>query len=343
MYPQPSFPTAAVALPSTKATGTDRLLRSVIVALLIVSGLFTLAYSAVSLYIATQLVYAPQQPIYATPASLGLQYRDITFPSRIDHLQLQGWFIPGVLPGGRLTAQRTIIVVHGTRTNRADKAAGLLDLSGAFARHGFAVLAFDMRGSGQSPPAPLSLGYFEQRDVLGAVDFLRAGPLPYPTLGRPRIIGGWGVSMGAATLLLAASQEPAIRAVVSDSAYADILPILEREVPKGGHLPTLFTPGALLAAQALYGIDYYDVRPMEVVAGIAPRPIFFIHGTADTYVPPSNMDLLESAARNASDANVQTWLVPGAQHAQAYHTQPLEYVARVMAFFTATLGSDTGQ
>ena len=340
MYSQPSFATAA-ARPTALATGTGRLFRRVIVALLIISGLLTLAYSAVSLYIATQLVYAPQQPIDATPASLGLQFRDVTFPSRVDHLQLRGWFIPGVLPSGRLTAQRTIIAVHGTRANRADQAAGLLDLSGAFARHGFAVLAFDMRGSGESPAAPLSLGYFEQRDVLGAVDFLRAGPLPYPELGRPRIIGGWGVSMGAATLLLAASQEPAIRAVVSDCAYADILPILEREIPSRGHLPPLFTPGALLAAQALYGIDFYDVRPVDVVAHIEPRPIFFIHGTADTYVPPSNMSILAAAARTAPSASVQTWLVPGAGHAQAYHTQPQEYVARVVAFFTSALGPDT--
>lgn len=336
-----SFPATGQAAPAAKATGSDRLFRSVVVALLIVSGLLTLAYSAVSLYIATQLVYAPQQPIDATPASLGLQYRDVTFPSRIDQVPLRGWFIPGVLPAGRLTAQRTIIVVHGSRANREDKAVGLLALSGAFARRGFAVLAFDMRGSGESPPAPLSLGYFEQRDVLGAVDFLRAGPLPYPALGRPRIIGGWGVSMGAATLLLAASQEPAIRAVVSDSAYAAILPILEREIPRQGHLPALFTPGALLAADVLYGIDYPAVRPVDVVARIAPRPIFFIHGATDTYVPPANMELLTAAARSASAASVQTWLVPGAQHAQAFQKHSQEYVTRVMAFFISALGPDT--
>jgi fermentation-respiration switch protein FrsA (DUF1100 family) len=340
MYSPPTFSITA-APPVAHASGTDRLVRRVIVALLIVSGLLTLSYSGVSLYIATQLVYAPQQPISATPASLGLQYRDVTFPSRLDQVPLKGWFIPGVLPGGRLTAQRTIIVVHGTRTNRADKAAGLLDLSGAFARHGFAVLAFDMRGSGESPPAPLSLGYFEQRDVLGAVDFLHTGPLPYPALGRPRIIGGWGVSMGAATLLLAAAQEPAIRAVVSDCAYADILPILEREIPSRGHLPALFTPGALVAADALYGINYYAVRPVDVVTNIAPRPIFFIHGTADTYIPPANMALLAAAARSATNAKVQTWLVPGAGHAQSYHTQPQAYVARVVAFFASTLGPDS--
>jgi len=321
---------------------TDRLLRWIVVALLIVSVIVTTAYTALSIYIATQLVYAPQKPIYATPASLGLQFKYVTFPSRIDQVQLKGWYIPGVLPDGSLTSQRTIIMVHGDRTNRADKDAGLLNLSVDLARHGFAVLAFDMRGSGESSPEPLSLGYFEQRDVLGAVDFLRSGTVPYPDLGRTRIIGGWGVSMGAATLLMATAQEPAIRAVVSDCAYSEIIPILEREVPERGHLPALFTPGALFAARVLYGMDFYAVRPVDIVASIAPRPIFFIHGTSDTYVPTPNMNILAAAARTAPNANVQTWLVPGATHAQSFNSEGAVYVDRVVAFYTAALGPDTG-
>ena len=158
---------------SFKEKSSARRARRIAAALLILSAVLTSAYTALSLYIATQLVYAPQQPLYATPALFGMQFHRITFPSREDHVLLRGWFIPGVLPGGHLTAQRTIIMVHGDRTNRADRGAGLLKLSVAFAQHGFAVLAFDMRGAGESPPAPLSLGYFEQRDVLGAVDFRR--------------------------------------------------------------------------------------------------------------------------------------------------------------------------
>src|SRR6266581_4283516 len=92
---------------------TDRVLRRIVVALLIVSVVVTTAYTALSFYIATQLVYVPQKPLYATPASLGLQFKYVTFPSRVDHVQLKGWFIPGVLHNGSLTSQRTIIVVHG--------------------------------------------------------------------------------------------------------------------------------------------------------------------------------------------------------------------------------------
>ena len=332
-------------LPVTQPQGgvktTGRLLRWIVVALLIVSVIVTMAYTALSIYIATQLVYVPQKPLYATPASLGLQFKYVTFPSRVDQVQLKGWYIPGVLPNGHLTSQRTIIMVHGKGANRADKSAGLLNLSGELARHGFAILAFDMRGTGESPSAPLSLGYFEQRDVLGAVDFLRSGPIPYPALGRTHIIGGWGVSMGAATLLMATAQEPAIRAVVSDSAYADIIPILEREVPKGGHLPPSFTPGALIAANVLYGMDFYAVRPVDIVASIAPRPLFFIHGTSDTFIPASNMNILAAAARTVPDAHIQTWLVPGARHAQSFNTEGAVYVDRVVAFYNATLGPDT--
>src|SRR5438552_1849524 len=332
-------------MPVTQPQGgvktTGRLLRWIVVALLIVSVIVTMAYTALSIYIATQLVYAPQKPLYATPASLGLQFKYVTFPSRVDQVQLKGWYIPGVLPNGKLTSQRTIIMVHGNRANRADKSAGLLNLSGDLARHGFAILAFDMRGTGESPPAPLSLGYFEQRDVLGAVDFLRSGPLPYPDLGRPRIIGGYGVSMGAATLLMATAQEPAIRAVVSDCAYAEIIPILEREVPKGGHLPPSFTPGALFATFVLYGINFYAVRPVDIVASIAPRLIFFIYGTSDTFVPPSNMNILAASARSAPDAHVQTCLVPGTSHAQSFNTEGTVYVDRVVAFYNAVLGPDT--
>src|SRR5205085_8107844 len=123
---------------------------------------------------------------------------------------------------------------------------------------------------------------------------------------RPRVIGGWGVSMGAATLLLAAAREPALRAVVADSAYADILPILQREIPRRGGLPAPFTPGIVLAAWTLYGIDYGAIRPIDVVARIAPRPLLFVQGTADTFIPPSHALALAAAARGPH-AHVQLW------------------------------------
>src|SRR3989441_2023716 len=312
--------------------------------LLILSGLLSLGYIGISSYIAEQLVYEAPKAIVKTPASMALRFANVTFPSRDDQIMLKGWLTPGVLPDGRLTVDRVIVVVHGTRTNRESPGDHLLELTAALARRGFGVLSFDRRGMGEPPPAPLSMGALEQRDVLGAVAFLRRGTPPFPEFGRPRIIGGLGISMGAATLLLAASREPAIAAVVSDSAYAEVVPLLEREVAKRtvapvGRVPGVFAPGALVMARLLYGVDFFAARPVATVARIAPRPLFLIHGTADDYVPIANFRQLEAAATSPSGSNVTTWVVPDARHAQAFKKTGPEYVTRVVAFFDAALGA----
>src|SRR5256886_7558536 len=318
--------------------------RRAVTGLLIVSGLLSLGYVAISSYIAEQLVYEAPKAIVKPPASQALRFANVTFPSRDDHINLKGWLIPGVLPDGRLTVDRVIVAVHGTRTNRESPGDHLLELTAALARNGFGVLSFDMRGMGESPPAPLSMGTLGLRDVLRAVDFLRHGAPPLPELARPRIIGGLGISMGASTLLLAASREPAIAAVLSDSAYAEGVPLLEREVAKRtvapiGRVPGALAPAALVMARLLYGVDFFPARPVATVACLAPRPLFLIHGTADDYVPIVNFRQLQAAASSAAGSPVTTWVVPNARHAQAFKKTGTEYVTRVVAFFDAALGA----
>jgi dipeptidyl aminopeptidase/acylaminoacyl peptidase len=273
--------------------------------------------------------------ITQTPANFGLSYQTVSFPSRDDHLLIRGWLMPGLLPDGRQTVQRTIIVVHGIPGNRGS----VLSVSAALVRHGFAVLALDLRGDGESASAPLSLGEFEQRDILGAVDFLQTGALPFPLLGRPRAIGGWGMSLGASTLLLAAAAEPALRAIISDSAFADATAVVRSWWAQRGL--SWLLPGGLLTARLLYGVNYAQARPVAVVAQIAPRPIWFIHGTADSTVPIANMDQLVAAASQPPNAHVQTWKVPGAQHVQAFSLMQEAYVQRMVAFYQSALGPDS--
>ncbi len=296
---------------------------------LIISGIVVFVYVIASLLLAIIITNRPQKPVTTTPASFGLSYRDVTFLSREDHLLLRGWLIPGVLPDGRLTVERTIIQVHGAENNRAQ----VLDIDAAIVRQGLAVLAFDTRGSGESTPAPKGGGYFEQRDVLGALDFLRSGPVPYPELGRPQAIGGWGISVGGDALIYAAAREPAIQAIVADSAYATMAEYME---PAFGNF-SLLIPGARYSEMMLYGLDYTHIRPVDVIASIAPRPIFLIQGAADIYVRPSNMTELAAAAKVAPDAQVQTWLVPHANHIQAYHLAERTYIDRLVAFFKTSL------
>ena len=88
-------------------------------------------------------------------------------------------------------------------------------------------------------------------------------------------------------------------------------------------------------------INYDQARPVAVVAQIAPRPILFIHGTADTSVPIANLDQLVAAATQPPNAHVQVWEVPGAQHVQSFSIMTAAYVQRVVDFYQGALGPDT--
>lgn len=58
------------------------------------------------------------------------------------------------------------------------------------------------------------------------------------------------------------------------------------------------------------------------------RPIFFIHGDADTFVPYSMLKILY----NATDAPKEKWVVSGAEHAKSYKTDPALYKEKIAAF-----------
>ena len=333
--PAPTNATSRTPRASTRSP-RQRLRRRVLLGAVLALEVMMLGYAGASVMANVSLMAPSPLPITQTPAAWGLLYQTVSFASRGDHLLIRGWLMPGLLPDGKQTVQRTVIVVHGIPGNRGS----VLRVSAALVQHGFAVLALDLRGNGESAPAPSSLGEYEQRDILGAVDFLQTGALPFPLLGRPRVIGGWGMSLGAATLLLAAAADPAIRAIVSDSAFADAAAVVRAWWEQRG-LPFWLLPGALLAGQLLYGVNYDQARPVAVVAQIAPRPILFIHGTADRSVPIASMDQLVAAASRPPNAQVQAWKVPGAQHVQALSLMPDAYIQRIVAFYQSALGPDS--
>jgi uncharacterized protein len=77
-----------------------------------------------------------------------------------------------------------------------------------------------------------------------------------------------------------------------------------------------------------------DVRPVAVIGKISPRPIFIIHGLADTLVPPDNSKRNFAAAGEPKEI----WWVPGAEHVRSIDVAPAEYKSRVVQFFTQSLG-----
>ncbi len=281
------------------------------------------AYTATCGVVALTLSRPRRVPFDTTPDRLGLEFEPVRFPSRVDRIPLEGWLLPPV-PG--IPRRRPIVMVHGMGGDRQHEAGGrALDIASSLVGAGHPVLMFDLRGSGRSGGRHFTLGALEVRDVGGAIDFLAARGL------APRGVNLLGYSMGAATATLLGAVDPAVRAVAADSGFAELDGLLENHLPRMSRLPRFFTPGVILAARSLLGVDLHSVRPIDAVPVLLARgvPLMVIHGEADTMVPVSHGRRLAAAY----GAAVETHFVAGAEHVMGYGADPDSYVARLTAFF----------
>src|SRR5215217_7948499 len=111
-------------------------------------------------------------PFTRSPEQFGLTYEPVTFPSLVDHLTLDGWYLPpGAAPSAAGAPKRPIILVHGKSSDRQriTRDHNALPIAAHLVKHGHPVLLFDLRGSGRSEGARFTLGAQEVRDVGGAV------------------------------------------------------------------------------------------------------------------------------------------------------------------------------
>lgn len=286
------------------------------------TGIATVVPLSISRLMVRSLTEAKRVQIKDNPSRLGLSYEDVSFPAVHDGVMLRGWYITAG------DSDRCIVMAHGDGYHRADPTIGMLEIAKGLTEHGYNILMFDLRGHGESGEGRLTGGYYEKRDILGAIAYVkRRGILP-------QHIGLLGFSMGAAACLLAAAENKDLPALVTDSCWADLTDLIKSEIARRPYMPRFLTPVVPRIAKILYGVDIEEIKPMQAVTEIAPRPIFFIHGEADRKVPVDNARRLYQY--NNSHSNI-LWIVPNARHARAYKAQPEEYISRVTAFFDRTL------
>jgi dipeptidyl aminopeptidase/acylaminoacyl peptidase len=244
----------------------------------------------------------------ASPAQAGLSYENVSFPSAAeDKLTLRAWFIPNP------NTKRALILVHGQNANRT----AMLDMAKPLWDNGYSLLLLDLRGSGLSDGDFYGLGQYEQWDVVGAANFLSGKGFGADS------IGVLGQSLGAASAIMAMSQTSKIKAVVSDSGFADI-----------GSINPFLYPGGLIAAHIIRGLDLEQVKPVVSITKIGTRHVFIIQGDQDATVPVSHAYQL----KQAGGANVTDfWILAGVRHTGSYDAQPDEYIQRVVAFFDREL------
>lgn len=249
------------------------------------------------------------------PSQYGLAAEEARFSAQ-DGTSISAWVVRHPNPQGLL------IFLHGFGSSKTD----LLDVAGSLYRAGrFSMILLDFRGHGDSGPGEVSFGFRETQEVKAAIDFAASDPglkdLP---------VGCWGLSMGGAIAMLSASRFPEIRAVVADSAYADMGKAIARAQWLTYHIPR-----APLGQLVIWAVQWKlrskpgVLDPVKVVGRIAPRPIFFIHGGNDATIPSSEGLALYHAAGEPKT----WWLVPEAEHATCYYERTEEYVRKVTEFF----------
>jgi uncharacterized protein len=287
---------------------------SALIFIFALGGLGTwLAYSR-----AGDIVHPARVPIGSKPEIVGISdYQSVTFLSA-DGLTLHGWYIPP--KNGAV-----VIFVHGLGSNRSmfwDDVAMLHP-------HGYGILLFDLRNSGTSEGEITTMGLLEAGDVDSAVEFV----LAQPGVDAQKIVL-FGHSMGGATVILSAAGNPKVRAVIAQSAYTSLEDNVSASMRQLTGLPAFpFAPLVVFFGEHRSGMQIRQVRPVDVVADISPRPILLVHGAQDLLVPVSNVYDLYAAAQEPKELLV----IQEAGHGGFAFHSPQTYPAQILNFLENAL------
>jgi fermentation-respiration switch protein FrsA (DUF1100 family) len=248
-----------------------------------------------------------------SPYELDLPAEAVTFPSLQGNHNVSAYYIP------RPEATTTILVCPGFRSRMAD----FLGIGALLWKAGHNVLVFEYYGHGTEVSTPITLGYREISDFLGAVAYAKERA-PQTHLGVV------SYSMGAAVAIMSSARNADVEALVVDSAFATHRGVVEYNLHRKFRLPP--APFAWVADYLLWwraGYRFHQVEPLRDISLIAPRPILIIHGGRDSIVDPKDASLLYAAAQEPKEL----WILPNADHCGAYFEDRQAYVKKVLEFF----------
>jgi len=246
------------------------------------------------------------------------KWENVTFPSRDPKVTISGWLF-NYYPN-----KPVVIVVHGIFPNGKCKSEPNL-VASLLINNDINALTIDLRNYGQSTLVSHyeNLGLTEYLDILGAFDFLQTRGF------KKHQIGLLGISLGASTVILAASYETAIKAIWSESSLAEFNMVLTDEIGRYG-FPNIFGPAVSLAGKLLTGIDPTDLNPAYALSN--HQNYFFTHGGKDQRMFVSHFNFIRSYA-TANSINAEYWLAHDAGHVDLMLMHPEEYGSRMKIFF----------
>lgn len=219
---------------------------------------------------------------------------------------------------------RTAVVVHGYTNNSID----MLHIARIYNKEmHYNVVLPDLHGHGLSQGDDIQMGWFDRLDVLKWIDL---APKMFSTVADSMRLVVHGISMGAATTMCVSGEHTPdyVKCFVEDCGYTSAWDEFAHELRGRFSLPEfplLYTASWL--TQAKYGWSFKEASPLKQVAK-CKKPMFFIHGDKDTFVPTWMVYPLYEAKPQPK----QLWIAPGSEHAFAYRDHREEYIKKVEAF-----------
>lgn len=240
-------------------------------------------------------------------------YEPVTIRSH-DGLTLAGRYYH-VADGAPLEIQ-----CHGYKGNATRDFCGSWKIAREAGRN---VLLIDQRCHGHSQGHTITFGILERQDC---VDWIRYANGRFGSV--PIVLSG--VSMGAATVLMAAGMDlpENVRAVIADCPFDAPANIIRTVLKRDMGMPEkLLYPLIRLGGRLYGGFDLEADSPLAAVKR-AKVPILLIHGDDDRFVPYEMSCRLHEAAPERTELCT----IHGAGHALNYVTAPEAYSRAVRAF-----------
>ena len=237
-----------------------------------------------------------------------------------DGTTLSGYFLPAKKPSRRLA-----VLVHG----RNSHAGRMKKYAEIYLNDNFHVFLADNRGHGKSGGDYIGMGWLERKDYLEWLDVL----IPRIESGKePCEIVLHGLSLGGAAVMMMSGEEslPAqVRCIIADCGFTSVAEEFRHQLTERLHLPAFpMVEIGSLESKLFAGYSFFEASALEQVKK-SRVPLFLIHGSADTFVPPSMAHTLYDTAGGEKEL----WIVEGAGHVKAYSTAPEAYVFRVREFY----------
>jgi dipeptidyl aminopeptidase/acylaminoacyl peptidase len=278
--------------------------------LAVYAGLVVGALLVASLASFTLAVRPPRMTVPLSPDDYRLKVERVAIRAG-DGTRLSAWFIPR--PGAP-----AVVLLHGYPAEKAD----LLPIASSLAPR-FATLLVDQRYFGDSDGRVTTLGFRERDDLKRALDFLESrGASP---------VGVFGFSLGGAVALMAAAEDPRIRAIVAYAPFSD-LRTLGRELYGWMWLARYpFVETMLLWSRLFLGADISRPSPVEAAARVAV-PVLLVHSRTDEQIPFRHAERLKAAL--AANPRAEFEFMDHGRHGELGEG----FEARMGRFFERALG-----